>query len=87
MSDNTPYIEVKSSNLIGGAIYVSPNELSTLKKHGDSAYLYVVHVTDVRNKEGKVVSELKNPFNNGQDTGWLKPCLFAGVPPSGKSQS
>jgi hypothetical protein len=80
------YIEVKSSTSVGGAIYVSPNELSTLKKHGDSAYLYVVHVTDVRKKEGKVIIELKNPFNDGQDTDWLKPCLFAGVPPNDESQ-
>lgn len=79
------YIEVKSSMSVGGAIYVSPNELSTLKKFGNSAYLYVVHVTDIKKKEGKVIIELKNPFNDGQDTDWLKPCLFAGVPPNGVS--
>jgi len=80
------YIEVKSSTSVGAAVYVTPNELSTLKKHGDSAYLYVVHVTDVRKKEGKVIIELKNPFNDGRDTDWLEPCLFAGVPPNGESK-
>jgi len=81
------YIEVKSSTSIDGAIYISPNEISTLKKHGESAFLYIVHVTDVTRKKGTIIAEIRNPFKNGQETSWLNPCLFTGKPPLSGSRS
>ena len=76
------YIEVKASKSIDGAIYVSPNEISTLQKLGKSAYLYIVHVTDTRKRTGYVVREIQNPFEFGQETEWLSPALFMGRPTS-----
>jgi len=74
------HIEVKASVSIDGAIYVSPNEISTLQKLGQSAYLYVVHVTDAKKREGFVTQEIKNPFKDGRETEWLSPALFTGKP-------
>lgn len=75
------YIEVKASTSIDSAIYVSPNEIATLQKHGQSAYLYIVHVTDVRKRVGTVIREIQNPFESGQETAWISPVLFTGKPP------
>lgn len=76
------HIEVKASTSSDGAIYVSPNEISTLQKLGQSAYLYIVHVTNVGKREGAVIQELQNPFRDGQETVWLSPALFTGKPTS-----
>lgn len=77
----TRYIEVKASTSTDVAIYVSPNEITTLQKHGVSGYLYIVHVTDIRKRAGSVINELQNPFKSGQETGWISPALFSGKPP------
>lgn len=81
----TRYIEVKSSTSTDGSIYVSPNEISTLQKHGESAFLYVVHVTDVVKRKGRVVQVIRNPFMSGRGTEWVYPALFVGKPPPGDS--
>lgn len=79
------YIEVKSSTSSDGSVYVSSNEISTLQKHGDSAFLYVVHVTNVVKREGRVVQVIRNPFKSGRGTEWVSPALFVGKPPLGDS--
>lgn len=79
------YIEVKASTSSDPTIYVSPNEISTLQKHGQSAYLYIVHITDVRKRLGKVIAEIQNPFAYGNKTAWLSPAQYSGKPPSEKS--
>ena len=75
------YIEVKASTTVNGVLYVSPNEIAILQKHGQRAYLYIVHVADVQKEVGIVTREIQNPFESGQETPWISPALFMGKPP------
>nr|WP_240954476.1 DUF3883 domain-containing protein [Solimonas marina] len=80
------HIEVKASTSIDGPLFISPNELSTLQNLGASAYLYMVHVTNVKKREGRVVKVIRDPFNRRKSKAWLAPCLFTGRPPDGDPQ-
>ena len=75
------YIEVKASASPDAQIYISPNEIRTLQKLGDSAYLYLVRVTDTKKRKGTVTREIRNPFELGLDTAWLEPAMFTGKVP------
>lgn len=80
------YIEVKSSTTENPTIFISSNEINTLQKHADSAFLYIVHVTDIKRRTGYVYQEIKNPFELGFETEWLSPASFSGNPPKHKNQ-
>ena len=82
---HTRYIEVKASVSLDGAIFISPNEINTLQKHGKSGYLYLVHVTNVKKRVGTVHRVVQNPMKAGFQTPWLSPALFTGKPPSQES--
>ena len=81
----TRYIEVKTSVSLNGPLFISPNEISTLQKHGKAGYLYLVHVTDVRKRVGTVHRVIQNPMRKGVRTAWLSPALFTGKPPAHSS--
>ncbi|HEY76885.1 MAG TPA: DUF3883 domain-containing protein [Thermoflexia bacterium] len=70
------YIEVKSSTEDPSSFYITRNEIETLRKHGDEAYLYVVLVTDVGKGQGKVVQEVQNPIAKLESRGTLEAVLY-----------
>lgn len=72
------YIEVKSSTKLQGKFYISPNEIKTLRRHGENAYLYFVHVSDTKNKIGRVMKEIRNPFGETSSPIPLSPALYLG---------
>lgn len=55
------YIEVKASTSDPSGFYITRNELQTLEKLGDAAYLYLVKIINVETEEGHVVCEIRNP--------------------------
>jgi len=72
----TRYIEVKSSTVIDGAFYISPNEINTLQKHGASGFIYLVHITDLIQRTGNVIREVSNPFPEGENAESLSVALY-----------
>lgn len=70
------YIEVKSSTKPGSGFYISPNEKRALTAHGLESYLYLVHVTDIKNESGEVVLEINNPFAKDKSKLSLTPALY-----------
>ena len=76
------YIEVKASVSRKGDVYVSLNEVLTLQRLGRNGYIYFVHITDKVAREGSVVKEVRNPFESGVETKWLRAVLFRGILPS-----
>jgi len=48
------YIEVKSSTIDHSCIYITKNEIDTFKANGKSSYIYLVSITDLKNKQGSV---------------------------------
>jgi hypothetical protein len=70
------YIEVKSSTARTDGFYISPSEITTLEKHKDQAFLYLVHVTDLESGTGSVVREIANPFGAESIGIILAPALY-----------
>lgn len=70
------YIEVKSATRNDGKFFISINELETLKKLGDESFIYIVHITDLNEKEGNVVMEIQNPVLKLEKYNQLLPVLY-----------
>lgn len=70
------FIEVKSSKSASSDFYITRNELTTLNRHGDQAYLYLVHITDLSAHAGNVVREIQNPAQVLSENGVMEPVLF-----------
>jgi hypothetical protein len=65
-------IEVKSNVNGIGDIYITRNELQNFKLNTDKSYLYVVSITDLKKRRGKV----EKIITNIEDLGKLEPILF-----------
>ncbi|WP_018652843.1 DUF3883 domain-containing protein [Actinobacillus capsulatus] len=56
------FIEVKSNlNPKNRVFYLSQNEWNILESKGDNAFIYLVRITDLKNKKGEV-EEIQNPI-------------------------
>jgi len=75
MGKEERFIEVKASQGEMNEFYITSNEIETLKKLKDSAYLYLVKIIDLK-KEIGAVEEIKNPWNTVLEKGTLKPVSF-----------
>jgi hypothetical protein len=71
------YIEVKASTSDPSGFYITRNELQTLEKLGDAAYLYLVKVISIETEEGHVVREIRNPATVLREDGALVAELFS----------
>lgn len=69
------FIEVKASIDRITEFYITTNEIETLKRLKDSAYLYLVTIVDLYQEIGSVV-EIKNPWKNLLEKGNMKPTAF-----------
>ena len=69
------HIEVKATTAFGSPFFISANEVQTLQKLGSTAYIYIVHVTDLAKCAGSVVKEMGNPFSSG-DAIALSPVIY-----------
>jgi hypothetical protein len=56
------YIEVKSSLRGLSAFYITENEVQTLRRLVEEAYLYLVKITNLKRKLGKVYHVVRNPI-------------------------
>jgi len=70
------YIEVKSSLNDNIDFFITENEYCTLEQLGNEAFIYLVHVTNLEKKEGKVFMVLKNPILELKANGNLKPIAY-----------
>lgn len=75
-SHDNRYIEVKSTTVDDGKFFISQNEIDTLEKHGDNAYIYMVVIEDVNSKKGRVIQEIKNPIKIIKEAKLLKPIMY-----------
>lgn len=69
------YIEVKASMSKSGDFFITENEIKTLEYFGESAFLYLVHVTDFKQKKGKVDKIIPNPIKR-LETKSMKPVAY-----------
>lgn len=70
------FIEVKSTTSDHEGFIITENEVTTLRSLGENAYLYMVRVSDLKNKEGAVVRVVRNPISFIEEQGQLKPIAF-----------
>lgn len=70
------YIEVKASTKNTNCFYITQNEINTLKKHAEDSYLYLVQVSDVRDRKGKVINIIANPIEYLEKNLILEPILY-----------
>jgi hypothetical protein len=70
------FIEVKSSTSMGDSFFITRNEIETLQRLGKDAYLYIVLVNDIKRKKGRVISEIRNPFERIKAMGSLEPIVY-----------
>ncbi|WP_422350639.1 DUF3883 domain-containing protein [Flagellimonas sp.] len=73
---DTRYIEVKSSLNDNSDFFITENELLTLEAFGQEAYLYLVHIKDLKSQEGQVYRVVKDPIRQLKETGTLKPITY-----------
>lgn len=57
------FIEVKSTTKKFNEFYISQNEIEILQSHNDKAFLYIVEISDLKLKIGKVDKEIRNPVS------------------------
>lgn len=69
------YIEVKSSTNNNKVIYLTENEVKTLKQLEDKAYIYIVKISK-KNGTGQVIREIKDPIKYFNDVDCLTPIAF-----------
>lgn len=75
--DGQRLIEVKSStDHFSDGFFLSRKEWKKLKQAGDSAYLYLVSVTDVQRLIGKVIRKIRNPIQHLQTHARRETALF-----------
>jgi len=72
----TRFIEVKASLNPENGFYISSNELTTLTKLGDEAYIYLVHITNLKLKKGLVYKVYKNPFKEESKKWDMEPIIY-----------
>jgi hypothetical protein len=70
------YIEVKSSLNDNQDFIITENELQTLETLGIEAFIYMVHITDLVKRKGKVLQILKDPIKILKDNGTLIPIAY-----------
>ncbi|MBM4306307.1 MAG: DUF3883 domain-containing protein, partial [Deltaproteobacteria bacterium] len=70
------FIEVKSTISKADLIYITSNEVDTLEVHGNNAYLYVVLVTHLRRKEGRIIRVIEDPVKHLKAATSLEPILY-----------
>lgn len=70
--NETRFIEVKSTVSEGSDFYISKNEIETLKEFENEAFLYLVKVTNIAERKGSLVKQIKNPIKSIK----LEPILF-----------
>ena len=58
------FIEVKSSVISNESFFLSENEKITLAELGESAYIYLVKIDDLDQKNSMVVNEIRNPMTD-----------------------
>lgn len=58
------FIEVKSSVISNESFFLSENEKITLAELGESAYIYLVKIDDLDQKNSMVVDEIRNPMTD-----------------------
>lgn len=56
------YIEVKSSLNERKEFFITENEVKKLEGFGHEAFLYLVHISDLTKREGRVIEELDDPI-------------------------
>jgi hypothetical protein len=61
-SKETRYIEVKSTTTLDNTLFLSENEVETLRDLGEQSYLYLVKITDSKNGIGYVDKIINNPI-------------------------
>ncbi len=70
-------IEVKASTGNPESFFITRNEIETLKKLRDTAYLYLVQVEDMKAAKGRVVREIQDPVQYLEEHGTLVPEVFS----------
>lgn len=70
------FIEVKSSLNDDLDFFITENEYHTLEQLGEEAFIYFVHITDLIKKNGKVFRTLRNPIEELNINGNLKPIAY-----------
>ena len=58
------FIEVKSSVISNESFFLSENEKITLAELGESAYIYLVKIDELDQKNSMVVNEIRNPMTD-----------------------
>lgn len=70
------FIEVKSSLNNNLDFFITENEYQTLDQLADDAFIYFVHITNLKEKTGKVFKTLRNPIEELRINGNLKPIAY-----------
>ncbi|WGE31538.1 DUF3883 domain-containing protein [Actinobacillus genomosp. 2] len=74
--DGERFIEVKS-NLISknNVFYLSKNEWDVLESKGDNAFIYLIRLTDLENKQGEI-EEIQNPISYIKSINYTKEITY-----------
>ena len=70
------FIEVKTSLKKTNELYITENEIETLQELGEKAYIYLVSIKDIENKEGVVYQMINNPINQFEKEDLLIPIAY-----------
>ena len=70
----TRYIEVKASLNNNQDFFITENEVHVLRSFGEKAFLYLVHVENLKEKRGQVINVIRNPIRQLK----LKPVAYKG---------
>ena len=70
------FIEVKSCLSKNDVFYLTENEVSTLEKLGEKAFIYCVSISDLDSGEGSVYRVIDNPIEQLLQRNCLKPVMF-----------
>lgn len=63
-NEEVRFIEVKSSVISNESFFLSENEKITLAELGESAYIYLVKIDELDQKNSMVVNEIRNPMTD-----------------------
>ena len=77
IKNETRYIEVKSSLNDNPDFFITENEVQTLETLQKEAHLYLVHITDLKSKQGRVFQVLNDPIRQLKEKGTLKPIVYS----------
>jgi hypothetical protein len=75
-SNDNRYIEVKSSVTKNSEFFITENEYETLKQLKKEAYIYFVHVENLKEKKGKVIKVINNPIYYFETKAEMKPVVY-----------